>query len=233
MQTILGCAGRITYAILAAALLMPAPVARAQDLPIRDKAAAKGQTPAEPTGGKGENAGGKKPGDMGLTPAREAAALAFVDEHHPELKTLLSNLKKRHPKQYAAAIRDLFRQSERLAGIQEKEPARYELELRRWKLQSRVQLLSATVQMNPQDDEAKRALKQSLVEQLQLRHEALQLERELLAKRLERIEEQLERSSDNIETSAERQFQAILSGAPVKAKSPPKPVGTERKPAAP
>ena len=149
---------------------------------------------------------------MGVTPAREAAALAFVREHHSELQSLLSSLKERQPKQYQAAIRDLFRHSERLANIQEKDAARYDLELRLWKQQSRVQLLSATVLMNPQNEAAKAKLKQALVEQLQLRRETLALERAQLAKRLQKLDEQIEHAGGDIDAAAERQLQAITSG---------------------
>jgi hypothetical protein len=165
--------------------------------------------------------GDEKPKDKklgGMTPAREAAALAFVREHHAELESLLARLKERQPKQYEAAIRDLFRHSERLANVQEKDASRYDLELRAWKLQSRVQLLSATVLMNPQDKDAKAKLRQAIVEQLQLRQQALVAEREHVAKRLQKLDEQIERAAGDLEVSADRQLQAILSGARPKLK---------------
>ena len=106
-----------TIALLAGALLvwLTAGVVIAQEKPRdkkADKAAAGNKLP--------ENK--KTPGGMNV--AREAAALAFVHEHHPELESLLASLKERQPKQYEAAIRDLFRHSERLAGYQEKDAAR-------------------------------------------------------------------------------------------------------------
>jgi hypothetical protein len=162
----------------------------------------------------------KTPGGMNV--AREAAALAFVHEHHPELESLLASLKERQPKQYEAAIRDLFRHSERLAGYQEKDASRYELELKSWKLQSRVQLLSATVLMSPQDAAAKAKLKEALVEQLRARRELLALERQQVAKRLKKLDEQLEKLNREVDLTAESQLQAILAGQRANGKPNPK-----------
>lgn len=159
----------------------------------------------------------------GMNIAREAAALAFVHEHHPELESLLASLKARQPKQYEAAIRDLFRHSERLAGFQEKDSARYELELKAWKLQSRVQLLSATVLMSPQDEAAKSKLKETLVEQLHARRELLAHERDQAAKRLKKLDAQLEKLDREAESTAEAQLQTILAGPRSKGKASLKP----------
>jgi hypothetical protein len=152
----------------------------------------------------------------GMNKSREAAALAFVREHHPELESLLASLKEQQPKQYEAAIRDLFRHSERLAGSQEKDAARYELELKAWKLQSRVQLLTATFMMSPQDEAAKAKLKAALVEQIHARRELLQLERDHVAKRLEKLDEQIKKLQNDSEQAAERQLQAIVEGPKAK-----------------
>ena len=64
-----------------------------------------------------------------VTPERESAALLFAERHHPELRGLLDRLKVNNPDQYEDAIADLFRTSERLAGLQARTPERYDLEL--------------------------------------------------------------------------------------------------------
>ena len=71
----------------------------------------------------------------GVTRGREAAVMAFVREHHAELADLLLYLKSNQPKEYQLAVRDLFRTSERLAQMQERDFKRYELELALWKAQ--------------------------------------------------------------------------------------------------
>jgi hypothetical protein len=153
-----------------------------------------------------------------MNKSREAAALSFVRENHAELESLLTSLKERQPKQYDAAIRDLFRHSERLANSQVKDTARYELELKAWKLQSRVQLLTAMLQMTPQDESAQSKLKDALVEQLNARRELLQLERSQAAKRVERLDEQLKKLDADAEKAAERQLKLILQGPRPKTK---------------
>src|SRR6478736_3014044 len=65
-------------------------------------------------------AGKGKPA-LAVTPEREAAAMAFVKQHHPELADLLTMLKAGNQKEYEKAVRELYRTSERLAQIQERD----------------------------------------------------------------------------------------------------------------
>ena len=74
---------------------------------------------------------------------REAAAVTFVKQHHPELATLLETLKPMSPSEYRQAIRELFQVSEQLATIKDNDPRRYEINLDAWKAKSRVELLTA------------------------------------------------------------------------------------------
>src|SRR5437667_2174995 len=87
-----------------------------------------------------------------VTPEREAAVLTFVQRNHAELADLLAALKTNEPEQYERAIRDIFRTTERLAQIQERDPLQYELEIAAWTSQSRVELLAAKLKMGPSDD---------------------------------------------------------------------------------
>jgi tellurite resistance protein len=156
--------------------------------------------------------------DADASKSREEAALKFVRENHAELESLLTNLKERQPKQYDAAIRDLYRHSERLGNAKAKDVERYELELKAWKLQSRVQLLTASLLMTPEDESAKSKLKDALVEQLRSRRELLQFERDQAAKRMERLDEQLKKLDADFDQTAERQLRVILQGSPRKVK---------------
>lgn len=150
--------------------------------------------------------------NSGMTKAREAAALAFVREHHPELQALLIQLKESQPKQYEQAVRDLFRTSERLASFQERDGQRHDLELKAWKTRSRVQLLSAMLLMSPQDQSTASKLKQALLDENDVRREILELERERITKRLERIETQMEAIDNNAERAAARQIKQLIEG---------------------
>ncbi len=58
-----------------------------------------------------------------FTPEREAAALSFVKQHHPELEELLSQLKSGNRPEYRRAINELFR-GQRAAGGQSRNAIR-------------------------------------------------------------------------------------------------------------
>lgn len=148
----------------------------------------------------------------GFTLGREAAAMTFVGQHHPELAELLVQLKESDVREYRRAIHDLFRTSERLAQIQEQEPARYEQELDAWKLKSRVQLLAARLRMTPGDEALRLQLKQTLLEQIDHQRARLDSERLRMAERLERLDAHLEKLQSNREQMAERQLQQLTSG---------------------
>ena len=118
-----------------------------QDENEKKKAAVKEASPKQNASKEdpAKNKNGKnKPGGW-VTPEREAAVMTFVKQHHAELAELLVQLKASNSKEYEQAIRELFRTSERLAQIQERDMPQYELELKHWQVQSRVQLLSARV----------------------------------------------------------------------------------------
>src|SRR5262249_21973120 len=104
----------------------------------------------------------------GITPEREAAVKTFVDQHHPELGELLVHLKENNKKEYDKAVRDLFKTSERLAKVHESDEDRYELELKLWQTQSRIELLAARYKMNP-TNELKKQLRDAIVQQQSLR----------------------------------------------------------------
>lgn len=126
----------------------------------------------------------------GVTPEREAAALMFVKRHHPQLAELLIYLEEQDKRQYQRAVRDLFRTSERLAQLQERDAEQYELELRVWKIRSRIQLFSAQLAMQD-DPEVRQKLKNALREQGEVQRDLLEREHRRLAERMKRIDEQL------------------------------------------
>jgi hypothetical protein len=95
--------------------------------------------------GEKETKGKTKP--LVMSPEREAAVLTFVRLHHAELESLLNHLRDASPKEYEKACRELYRVTERLSLSRDRDSVQYELELRSWKAQSRLQLLSAKMQM--------------------------------------------------------------------------------------
>jgi hypothetical protein len=149
-----------------------------------------------------------------VTPEREAAVNAFVAEHHPELGELLKHLKGiKNQKQYERAIRDLYAVSEKLAGLQKSDSGRYELELKAWKVKSRIQLLSARLTMGDNED-LKYQLKQALAEQYDLRREVLSLEKNRLHERVQKLEKDLIDYDSRREAALDKQFQQLTSTMP-------------------
>lgn len=158
----------------------------------------------------------------GITPAREAAVMTFVKHHHAELAELLVHLKESAPKEYDRAVRDLFRTSERLAQLQERDSQGYELELNLWKARSRAQLIAARLQMSD-TPELREQLRSTLNEEYDIRVELVRRDRDRVADRLKNLEEQLERLSqrrgDEIERQIRQLTQAGRGGADAKSKS--------------
>ena len=165
--------------------------------------------------GGGKSASRKRPKDVrmpGFSPEREAAAITFLDSHHPELSRLLGRLKKSRPKEYKKAVRDIFRASERLTNWQDKNPKRYEVELKLWKLKSRIQLLTAKLKISS-DAATKEKLHAAILAHGDARSERLVQERSRLAKRLEQLDAAIEKSRAQRELVAKRRMQQLLDGS--------------------
>ena len=140
-----------------------------------------------------------------FTPEREAAALALVREHHPEVAELLDRLKSNRPAQYRRAIRELAQTSQRLAQWKDRDPARYELELKLWKLQSKVQLLSARATMSG-DLVQESELRAALAEQMDVRIALLTLQRDSAARRVQDLDSQITRLTSQRDATVQRQL---------------------------
>lgn len=142
---------------------------------------------------------------MAVTPSREAAAVAFAREHHPELGSLLVQLKKSNRSEYDKAVRELFRTSERLARIRERTPERHELALQAWKVESRIRLLTARMMMK-EDAPLEAELRAALDERIELRLRQLEAEQERLGTRLEDVTATLEETRTRRAEIVERDF---------------------------
>lgn len=169
-------------------------------------AANKSDKAAPAASGKAKAKGRQAPG---LTPEREAAAKTFVEQHHPELAQLLIHLRENNPKEYEKAVRDLFRTSERLAFSHERDPERYDLELKAWQAQSRMDLLTARYKMTP-NAELKSQLQRVIVEQIDLRKSLLTLERQRAQERFEKADDQLRNFEKSRNEAIERQIRLLL-----------------------
>jgi hypothetical protein len=159
-----------------------------------------------------------KPMPMNVTPEREAAVRTFVERNHPELAELLTHLKSNKPQEYERAIRELHRTTERLAGIQERDRTQYDLELKLWTAQSRVQLLTAKLRMDS-TDELKGKLREALNAQAEAKVALLKHDRERVADRLTKIDADIARFENDRQKMIDKQMELLLtrSTGPAKA----------------
>lgn len=163
-----------------------------------------------------------------FTAQKEAAALAFVEQHHAELRELLTVLKQAHKQKYRQAILEIYRVSERLSRMEEKAPARYALELEVWKNNSRLNLLIASLPMTSDPEATLQQIKVLLEEKYSLELQQVTYEIEMARKRLERLEQTSTRLRTQQHEAIDRQLER-LSRVYQPAESPEKQqVPTER-----
>lgn len=200
-------------AVLLAAFALAAPLA------ADDDAAPK---PGQKQGGAAKKNPGEKNGKAarlpGITAGREAAVMTFVREHHPDLEALLIYLKQNRPGDYEKAFRELFAVSERLARIQEQDGGRYELELARWKLQSRIQLLAARLKME-RTDELRQQLREALAEQVDVEIAIAERDRDRLKDRLEKLEARIEKLTGGKQQTVDNQYRMLVQPGKTEAVS--------------
>jgi hypothetical protein len=147
----------------------------AKNLPAKP-GAAKAPAPAKP------NAKPQAP----LSAEREAAALAFAREHHPELFALIDKLRRDNRRDYDRAIRELSQACERLTRLKKAAPDQYALALAGWKLDSRTQLLAARMTISP-TPALEADLKQLLAERADVRLKEYKAERARLQDRITKL----------------------------------------------
>ena len=164
-----------------------------------------------------------------VTPEREAAAMTFVHLNHPELADLLLQLKENQSHEYERAVRELFRTTERMALIRERDPAQYVLELTVWTAQSHVQLLAAKLKMGA-SEELRKQLREALLVQGEARLALLKHDRKKTSDRLAKVESEIARFEKDREQVIEKQLEVLTRAAnegrkaKIGAKSPAKPV---------
>jgi hypothetical protein len=149
---------------------------------------------------------------LAVTPEREAAVMTFVQRNHAELADLLASLEASQPQEYERAVREIFRTTERLALVQERDPLQYELEIAVWTAQSRAQLLVARLNMG-ESDELKRQLRAALDAQADAKLALLKHERQKVADRLAKMDREIANFEGDREDVLERQLQVLMRAA--------------------
>lgn len=147
-----------------------------------------------------------------LTPEREAAAVAFAGQNHPELATLLNNLKQNNPSEYHAAVVELDRIVERLASLKLKNVAQHDLELAHWQRDSRIRLMAARLTMS--DNPALEAeLKAAVREKAEATLAERKVERDRLQRRVEKLDQSIGELTTKLDELAEKEFAALKRSA--------------------
>lgn len=144
-----------------------------------------------------------------ISAEQEQAVREFVRQHQPQLAEVLAHLESSRPFEYQRAVRDLNRHRERLAQWRSRDPQRYELELKLWKLESRAHLLAARISMADQQ-QLEQQLREVLAEQVETRLEIHRRDYDRLLQRKGRLEKQIELLEGRREEIVERQMKQYL-----------------------
>jgi hypothetical protein len=149
-----------------------------------------------------------RPAAAPLTPEREAEALAFAREHHPELAALIEKLRKDNRRQFDRALRELAQDRDRLVQLKKRVPGQYDLALAAWKLDSRAHLLAARMTMS-QDPALEAELKQVLRDRVDVRLKQLESERGRLQDRLTVVNKTIDKIQADKNAVADGELQRI------------------------
>lgn len=179
---------------------------------LADKTSAKKPAPAEAS----------KADNEPISPKRETDAVAFAQQHLPQLADLLTRLRASHPEQYTKALRELDKTRTRLEKARETDADRYAILLREWQLDSRVRLLAARITMST-SEELESELRQVLTERHDVRLQLLTYDREKSKTRLQKMDEQITEHVQSRATSINREFDRIKKTAEMRKKPVTKP----------
>lgn len=143
-----------------------------------------------------------------LTTDQQEVALKFARKHHPELATLLERLRKSSPEGFNRGIREIHNASLRLKRYQEKQPARFEQELRNWRIDSEIRLLTArwAVSQNKKLEEQIQDLMRARQES---RLDQMRAERERLARRLAELDDRIGMGTADLEADLQSEWERL------------------------
>ncbi len=143
-----------------------------------------------------------------FTEEREAAALAFVTKHHPELKPVLEQLKAMKHVEYRDAIMDIFLSSENIARIRANDPELADIMLSHWEVKSKLDLAIVWLRKDkkPEQIPVVRAL---MNRQHELRIAQLELEQKRLERRAASLKETIASAKANQNAEVEERLSKV------------------------
>jgi hypothetical protein len=154
-----------------------------------------------------------------LDPAREADALAFVRDQHPELATVLEALKPMNPAEYRKAIAELSEVARSMAEVKRKNPRRHEVILASWRAKSRVELLAAQLAGSP-TEELRSQLRTAIETRIDAEIARRRFDLEQAEAAAKKAREALDLLENHRETAVESRFRALQPKKLAKAKKP-------------
>lgn len=145
---------------------------------------------------------------------KELAALAFVEEHHPELARLLERLKRMSRAEYNRAIADLDKVRSGLENTRRRDPERYAVDLDAWKAKSKIDVLMAKLAAEDQPDpKLEQQLRDAFAAQVSVQIRQQNLERNRLLERVKVLDASLNRLEREGETIARNRYEAAARKA--------------------
>ena len=149
-----------------------------------------------------------------FTEEREAAALFFVKKHVPEVVPLLEQLKKSNQAQYQQEVREIFQETEFLAGLED-DPRRRDLELKIWKTENRVYAQVAKLATQTVEDRTKTegSIHDLARELVHLDIQVLELKADRLDKELGEVKDELAKARDQVDQQTRSRYEALLEQA--------------------
>ena len=145
----------------------------------------------------------------------ETQAMAFVRDNHPELATLLAQLKPMKPEEYEKAVKELAQVSKSLATLKVNNPRRYAAALETWKTRSRVQLIAARLSnansgKSGAAAELESQLRQAVEAQVDTEIRQAKVDKEAAEERVRRLTENLSRLEGRRDVAVQTRVQSLL-----------------------
>jgi hypothetical protein len=155
-----------------------------------------------------------------FTEEREAAALCFLRKNAAELLTVLESLKKDNPQRYQHEVRTVFQVAELLADLEEN-PARHDLELQIWKVETKARALAARLATQAQDERRKTEaeLQKIARELVALDTRVLELKAEQAEKELGDIRDELAKAREQGPARVKARYDSLIEQGRKRRKS--------------
>lgn len=164
------------------------------------------------------DAAATKPNAARLSEKQIEYALKFAQQHHSELASLLTNLRSKSSTEFRRGIRDVHLAAIRLERMQEKQPARFDGELKQWKIDSEIRLLSAKWIISG-DKKLEKRIQVMLRRRQENRLTRLEIERDRVAARLEQLDEQINMDASGLEAVLDAEWKKLAKRATAARKS--------------